>query len=274
MIGKDLLELFFCVFSFFLIVGYGYWKHQLSLLGSPLRILVTSNNHNGQSKFPCPGRWPRHQILTIEPNLYSVEDMCFGPSLVFLLPDFPPRDLDDGLIASDPNNNDRPYFSDTKWTEYLSVTHRWHPVSIDLADLVVGKKLRTGIYEVTCPPHFGDAVIVAKFARFEWDITYLENKTIAYEWIEGSGIGLRFLGHLTEGGPGKRNSLSRLHSLGIMHGDINPFNFLICDSEAVLIDFATARKCDDRDALRGEFERLSESLQDMSGREGWRSYLS
>ncbi|KAL4795027.1 hypothetical protein BDV19DRAFT_389685 [Aspergillus venezuelensis] len=61
---------------------------------------------------------------------------------------------------------------------YASVTHKWHPVSIDWADLVVGQNLRTGI----CPSHFGDTTIVAKFARFEWEITYLQNETIAYDW--------------------------------------------------------------------------------------------
>lgn len=62
---------------------------------------------------------------------------------------------------------------------------------------MVGEKLRTGVYEVTCPRF--DTFVVAKFARFEWEIQYLENETVAYEWIDGRKIGPRFLGHLTEG---------------------------------------------------------------------------
>lgn len=62
--------------------------------------------------------------------------------------------------------------------------------------------------------------------------------------------------------------LSRLHHLGNLHGDINRFNFLIRDSKAVLIDFDTARKCGDQDALSKEFEALPEYLQDTSRRGG------
>ncbi|KAL4795026.1 hypothetical protein BDV19DRAFT_389684 [Aspergillus venezuelensis] len=65
-----------------------------------------------------------------------------------------------------------------------------------------------------------------------------------------------------------QNALSRLHELVIMHGDTNSFNFLIRGSEAVLIDFDTAKKCDDRDVLMGESQRLEESLRDVSGRGG------
>jgi hypothetical protein len=61
---------------------------------------------------------------------------------------------------------------------------------------VVGEKLRTGVYGVKCSL-FHD-VAVAKFARFDWDISYLESETTAYQWIEGYNIGPSFLGYLTE----------------------------------------------------------------------------
>lgn len=101
----------------------------------------------------------------------------------------------------------------------------WHPTFIDYMDIEIGEKLREGMYEVRCPRAaiFGeeeqggkkkkkggggedDVVMVAKFARFDWEIQYMENETTAYRWIEGHGdIGPRFLDHLTEGGGG-RNS--------------------------------------------------------------------
>lgn len=61
-----------------------------------------------------------------------------------------------------------------------------------------------------------------------------------------------------------------LHGLGIRHGDLNRFNFLIIGEgeRAVLIDFDTARKCEDEKKLRVEFEGLVESLKDESGRGG------
>ncbi|BDD61734.1 hypothetical protein MAP00_006762 [Monascus purpureus] len=45
-----------------------------------------------------------------------------------------------------------------------------------------------------------DTAVVAKFARFYWEIQYLENETTAYQWIDGHDIGPRFLGHLVEDG--------------------------------------------------------------------------
>jgi predicted Ser/Thr protein kinase len=117
----------------------------------------------------------------------------------------------------------------------------------------------------------------------------MENETTAYQWIDDYDIGPRFLGHLTEEGraigflmeriPAERHAgpqdlescqeaLSRLHDLGIRHGDINRFNFLICQSKAVLIDFDTAQKCDNRDLLLEELEDLSLRLNDPSNRGG------
>lgn len=117
----------------------------------------------------------------------------------------------------------------------------------------------------------------------------MENKTTAYKWIAGHGIGPRFLGHLTEHGrvigvlieritdarhasiqdlDAGAHSLARPHELGIQHGDPNRVNFLIHNSKATLIDFATARKCDDQGLLLQEMEILSERLRDSSGRGG------
>lgn len=249
-------------------------------MGNKLKVevLQTEVDENNQSFFRLRVDGRAIKYLTVEPGLYRAEDMRFGPSLLSILPDFPPGDWNDGLVARDTNSG-QPFFARTSRTQFPSVRHRWHAIYVDYLDIVVGEKLRTGIYEVTCP-HF-DTVVVAKFARFEWEIQYLENEPVAYEWIDGHEIGPRFLGHLTEGDrvigflmervTGARHAclsdivacqqtLSRLHRLGILHGDINRFNFLIHDSKAVLIDFDTARRCDNQDALRRAFEILPSSL--------------
>jgi predicted Ser/Thr protein kinase len=153
-------------------------------------------------------------------------------------------------------------------TDFPSVKNCWHHTYVDFEDIVLGKLLKPGLHEVTCAQL--DTVAMAKFARFEWEIQYMMNETRAYEWIEGKGIGPRFLGHLTEGSrvigfllervtdaryadstdlAACERSLQGLHQLGILHGDVNRFNFLIKGSEAVLIDFDTARKCEDSEAL-------------------------
>ena len=155
-------------------------------------------------------------------------------------------------------------------------------------ELSIGRKLRTGVYEVRCL--LFDDIVVAKFARFPWEIGYIENETEAYQWIDGHGVGPGFLGHLTEddgrvigflmeyitdarhAGPEDvgmcREVLSRLHDLGIRHGDTNRFNFLVRGSKATLIDFDTARKCDDRDVLCREMSDVIVGLGDLSGRGG------
>ncbi|KAJ5898871.1 hypothetical protein N7495_003615 [Penicillium taxi] len=181
----------------------------------------------------------------------------------------------------------QPHFDDARRTAFPGVKNTWNGTSVDYMDIQVGDKLTTGIYEVRCPRF--DEVVVAKFARFEWEILYLESETMAYQWIEGNNIGPRFLGHLMEHGrvigflmeriknvqhasiedlESCQKTLSRLHSLGIRHGDINRFNFLIRDSTAVLIDFETAQKYVDQDALLKELEDLPNSLEDLSGRGG------
>ena len=87
--------------------------------------------------------------------------------------------------------------------------------------------------------------VVVKFARFPFEIPYLDSKTSAYQWIQSHQIGPQFLGHLTEEGrvigfvmkriTGHRHAtmedlalrqktLSKLH-LSIKHGDINKHNF-------------------------------------------------
>lgn len=65
-------------------------------------------------------------------------------------------------------------------------------------DIVVGERLRTGIYESKYPVF--DTVVAPKLARLDWEIQYIENETTAYRRIDGHAIGPRFLGHLTEDG--------------------------------------------------------------------------
>lgn len=251
-----------------------------------VELLQADVDENDQSFFRLLIDDQAIKYITIEPGLYTTEDMCFGPSLVSLLPEFPPGDWNDGLVARD-TSNDQPYFARATRTQFPSVRHLWHGTYINCFAIVVGEKLRTGIYEVTCPQF--DTIVVAKFARFEWEIQYLENETIAYEWIEGHEIGPRFLGHLTEdgrvigflmeritnarhAGPNDlaacQQTLRRLHHLGIQHGDTNRFNFLIRGQKAVLIDFDTARKCDDQETLHKELETLQGYLEDTSRRGG------
>lgn len=62
----------------------------------------------------------------------------------------------------------------------------------------MGEKLRSNVYEATCPRF--SSIVVVKFARTHWEIQYLEKETAAYEWIKDHPIGPEFLGHVAEEG--------------------------------------------------------------------------
>lgn len=111
----------------------------------------------------------------------------------------------------------------------------------------------------------------------------------AYRWIESRDIGPRLLGHLAEEGSfngfimGENHgcslyhvkdhtlceeALSKLHSLGILHGHVNKHNILIKDNRAILVDFGFARKSQDESACRKEMESLRGALADEFSRGG------
>jgi len=255
--------------------------------GQPeIELLQAEVDQNDQSFFRLLVNGLSIRYITVEPGIYNTKDMCFGPSLVSLLPELPAWHWNDGLVAKDTIYG-RPYFAHANLTQFPGVRNTWHGTYIDYLELPIGRKLRTGIYEAK-HSSFDDTVVV-KFARFSWEIQYLENETTAYQWISGYGIAPQFLGHLTEHGrvigfimeriAGAHHAgvqdveicgevLSRLHDLGVQHGDINRFNFLVRDSRAILIDFDAARKCHDRDILLQEFESLPGYLANPSSRGG------
>ncbi|KAI2790926.1 hypothetical protein POX_c03778 [Penicillium oxalicum] len=53
---------------------------------------------------------PRLTKTTKAFSVFCAEDMCFGPSLVSLLPKFPTGDWNDGLVAKDTKDG-RPHFA-------------------------------------------------------------------------------------------------------------------------------------------------------------------
>ncbi|CAG7937695.1 unnamed protein product [Penicillium salamii] len=42
------------------------------------------------------------------------------------------------------------------------------------------------------------ATLLAKIARFKWEIPHVERETRAYQLFEGSGLSARLLGHIHE----------------------------------------------------------------------------
>lgn len=153
----------------------------------------------------------------------------------------------------------------------------------------MGRKLRSNVYEVTCSKLGIKSVVIAKFARFSWEIQQLDDETQAYRRIEGHDIGPSFLGHISEGDrvigflisriidfhhatiddlAACTKTLSKLHSLGFKHGDINKHNFLVHDGKATLIDFDGVQTTCDQEELVEELGRLEAELKETSGRGG------
>ncbi|KAI0542037.1 hypothetical protein GGR58DRAFT_510393 [Xylaria digitata] len=171
------------------------------------------------------------KYITVDPSDFP-NDRTFAPALIKMLPPFPPGDWNEGQISKDPQTG-QPLFPRTVKSDLPGVKNTWR---IDLLELKKLDRMRQNIHLIT-HPLFGSPA-----------------KTTAYEWINGQGIGPTFLGHIMEAGrrigfvvehvdgartPGPidlstcQSALAKLHSLGIIHGDINKHNFLIRHGKAV-----------------------------------------
>ncbi|KAF2962983.1 hypothetical protein GQX73_g10595 [Xylaria multiplex] len=252
-----------------------------------IKLLQASVDADVESHFRLLINDKTVKYLTIDAGLFDTSDMCFEPSLIDLLPPFPPGDWKTGRISRNPATG-KAHFASVSEAPLPGITKTWHSIRIDHLELDKPRKLRSNVYEAACS-RLG-ATVVAKFARFSWEIPQVEAETVAYEWIEGRQIGPAFLGHLTEEGrvigfliaqvtdyhhatPDDFAlcdlALLRLHKLGIKHGDINKHNFLVQGGEkAVLIDFDVASRPLGVDELEDESRELMNRLRDTSGRGG------
>ena len=160
-----------------------------------------------------------------------------------------------------------------------------HANFYDYLSFKIGQRLRANVYVASSQ---FKKPIIAKLARFEREIGYYITETQVYSWINGSNIGPEFLGYLTKEGrvigfliehvegrhatisdlPACKTVVRRLHGLDILHGDLNKHNFLISERGAVLIDFETAERSDNSEAMEAELRGLEEQLLDGAGNGG------
>ena len=164
------------------------------------------------------------------------------------------------------------------------VTAIWHHNSVDARSLVIEDRLSARVRVVK----YKSKSVIAKIARFEFEVPQAEAETVLYQAIDGYGIGPVFLGHLIEHGrvmgslleriegrPGDTRDLEAcqstvegLHSLGIVHEDLNKYNFIVGPSGMTLIDFENARQNESKEAMQKEFACLTEQLTEDTGRGG------
>ncbi|MCJ1364738.1 hypothetical protein MMC16_003854 [Acarospora aff. strigata] len=229
------------------------------------------------------GRYFRY--ISIDGGIYDDDDLSFPPVLIPKLPPLPPGDWNLGHISQN-TETAKPYFDWAERKAFSSITHIWHHTQIHYLSLDLGDMLLPNVYQASSKEF--DTPVIAKFANFPWEIDYYDTETQVYAWIEGHNIGPKFLGHVTEEErtigfllekvEGRhatiddlaacRAAVSKLHNLGILHGDLNKHNILISSSRVVLIDFETARKSEDRAAMDQELHDLERQLLDESGKGG------
>ncbi|KAI0867400.1 alpha-galactosidase A [Hypoxylon argillaceum] len=170
---------------------------------------------------------------------------------------------------------------------------QWNHNKVDCLELEKTKQLTAMVFEavshsilpITLPSR---ATMIAKIARFEWELPRIEQETRADQLLKGYGLAPRFLAHVHENGrivgfllekiEGRSASiqdlsvceaaLRKLHKLGLVHGDVNRYNFLITEEGAKLIDFECLRENASPESMSKELENLRAELVDESGRGG------
>lgn len=256
-----------------------------------IKLLAALVNPDGDEeddyRFLVNGKHVKY--VTIEAGALPAEiHRSFEPDLLRVIPEFPPGDWTKGRISKD-NRTGKPVFSSISMDKLPAVESVWHTTVVDHLELKTVARLRQNIRKVS-HASFREPVIF-KLANFPWEIPSVEAETRAYAWIQDEDIGPRFLGHVSEGGrvvgfliedidrasPATlddlgacRMALARLHLLRIQHGDVNRNNFLVQrpGGKVTIIDFETARKCDEQERLQAESASLEESFKDPSNRGG------
>ncbi|KAF2168883.1 hypothetical protein M409DRAFT_52876 [Zasmidium cellare ATCC 36951] len=190
------------------------------------------------------------------------------------------------------------------------VENVWHNNSFDVLTLQRTKQLSTATFETLLPGPLRtldttassslrvQVEAIAKIAHFEWEIPRIERETRIYQILnqrKAEDLAPRFLGHIHENGrtmgfllekmQGRTCAsiedlrdceaiLRKFHELGLIHGDVNRFNFLVGgkDSGVRLIDFEESKEVvydDDREQRQlAELHSLRAELMEDSGRGG------
>ncbi|KAM0271385.1 hypothetical protein ACHAQH_009121 [Verticillium albo-atrum] len=130
--------------------------------------------------------------------------------------------------------------------------------------------------------------MIAKIARFEWELPRIEQETRAYQLLEGSGLVPRFLAYVHESGrivgflleklegrPASFQDLSvcetalgKLYERGLVYGDVNRYNFVVTEEGVKLVDFERFQENASPKSMSKELESLRAELVDESGRGG------
>ena len=228
-------------------------------------------------------------ISLLPSPMFDEDTLCRPYLLIPRLPPLPDADWTRMRLCQD---SDDQLLSSISYAPLDQIQSCWHPSKIDVLSLRRLSSYNARVKEV----EFGDRIALSKVAIFEWWIPKVEHETMMYEIIakhqspDEQPIAPEFLGHLTENGrivgflmervdgdfassddlPACEAALRRLHSMGLVHGDANRFNFIVDRStrQVKLIDFEHAEPYDEEKAqleLRELKAELSKTTGDGAG---------
>ncbi|KAI1366226.1 hypothetical protein F5Y08DRAFT_301605 [Xylaria arbuscula] len=226
-------------------------------------------------------------IITRHPDSVFDEDtLCQPCLLVPKLPPFPDGDWTKMQLYKGAGGDIE---STISYEALDQIQSTWHSRYIDVLELRRLASYNARVEQVA----FEGVTALSKLAIFEWWIPQIERETIIYEMIAKDSstaqppIAPTFLGHLTEQGrtigflmekiegePASLHNLSecetvlrRLHGMGIIHGDVNRYNFIVERSTGhiKMIDFEHAEPYDEGKAQL-EINELRAQLSEETGR--------
>jgi hypothetical protein len=232
----------------------------------------------------------RIHYLHIPATVFEEDTLCMPHLLIPALPKLPDHSWNKMDIA---RVEDGSLTSEILYDALPGVQEVWHPQRVEFVSLKYIDRHREGVREML----LNGQLIVAKFARWEWEICRMENETRAYAIIneyqqqhpEEPPIAPKFLGHIMEDGrvtgimlekiKGRFASIDdlvkceeivrKLHGLGLIHGDINRYNFILdqSGSHVRMLDFEHIEDYEE-EVAELELEVLPSELQEETGRGG------
>lgn len=226
--------------------------------------------------------------LTIGTDVFDDDTMCRPYLLLPELPDFPDGEFTKMKIEREADGT---LWESISWDSLPAVEQKWHPKTVDVLSLKEIQYHKAGVREVL----YNGCPAIAKIACFGWSIPCMERETLAYSIIhqhQETGVPAlapAFLAHLTENGrvigmlleklegefasiddlPACEEAVRRVHRMGMIHGDVNRYNFITDRSRNLVwvIDFENSGPYEEPEAL-AELQSLPAELTETTGRGG------
>ncbi|KAE8382959.1 hypothetical protein BDV26DRAFT_287999 [Aspergillus bertholletiae] len=128
----------------------------------------------------------RVRYLTIACGTYDRPTL---PMPLNSLPDLPRTDAWNRAHISRDSSIGGKLKSELCNTALPSVQDIWHPESFDCLEIERVRQITVATFEATCQ----GSMVIAKIARFQWEIPRLSQESRIYKNLENTGLALRFL---------------------------------------------------------------------------------